>query len=186
MKQIWEELGPKIKELLELGKTGVVASILAACQRLETYRLEVFFQLEISGLLFENICYLNVYDLSELQSSEALSAAIASDSESPDSIVAHILFLENFLREKSYWKWPPGVKMSVLGCLMLQSIFQYPHVCITDMFIKFVVKLSLHDFNWSRFTNIQFISFMQIAFINTLCYVASCFVVHNKLISLTM
>ncbi|XP_047067331.1 pumilio homolog 23-like [Lolium rigidum] len=100
MKQIWEELGPKIKELLELGKTGVVASILAACQRLETYRLE---------------------------SSEALSAAIASDSESPDSIVAHILFLENFLREKSYWKWPPGVKMSVLGCLMLQSIFQYPH-----------------------------------------------------------
>ncbi|CAM0949351.1 unnamed protein product [Alopecurus aequalis] len=100
MKQIWEELGPKIKELLELGKTGVVASILAACQRLETNRLE---------------------------SSEALSAAITSDSESPDSIVAHMLFLENFLREKSHWKWPLGVKMSVLGCLMLQSIFQYPH-----------------------------------------------------------
>uniref|UniRef100_A0ACD6AAN2 Uncharacterized protein n=1 Tax=Avena sativa TaxID=4498 RepID=A0ACD6AAN2_AVESA len=100
MKQIWEELGPKIKELLELGKTGVVASILAACQRLETNRLE---------------------------SSEALSAAITSDSESPGSVVAHILFLENFLREKSHWKWPLGVKMSVLGCLMLQSIFQYPH-----------------------------------------------------------
>ena len=60
MKQIWEELGPKIKELLELGKTGVVASILAACQRLETNRLEVIFQLEISALLFENICYLNI------------------------------------------------------------------------------------------------------------------------------
>jgi hypothetical protein len=41
MKQIWEELGPKLKELLELGKTGVVASILAACQWLETNRLEV-------------------------------------------------------------------------------------------------------------------------------------------------
>ncbi|KAE8789156.1 Pumilio-like protein 23 [Hordeum vulgare] len=101
MKQIWEELGPNIKELLELGKSGVVASILAACQRLETNRLEI---------------------------SEALSAAITSDSESSDSIVAHILFLENFLREKSYWKWPLGVKMSVLGCLMLQSIFQYPHI----------------------------------------------------------
>ncbi|KAF8779815.1 hypothetical protein HU200_002077 [Digitaria exilis] len=98
--QIWEELGPKIKELLELGKTGVVASILAACQRLETYRLE---------------------------SSQALSAALSSDSESPDSIVAHILFLENYLRERSYWKWSFGAKMSVLGCLMLQSIFQYPH-----------------------------------------------------------
>ncbi|CAM0943447.1 unnamed protein product [Alopecurus aequalis] len=100
MKQIWEELGPKIKELLELGKTGVVASILAACQRLETNRLEC---------------------------SEALSSAITSDSESPDSIVAHVLFLENFLRERSYWKWPLGVKMSVLGCMILQSIFQYPH-----------------------------------------------------------
>ncbi|CAN6253282.1 unnamed protein product [Urochloa humidicola] len=100
MNQIWEELGPKIKELLELGKTGVVASILAACQRLETYRLE---------------------------SSQALSAALSSDSKSPDSIVAHILFLESYLRERSYWKWPLGAKMSVLGCLMLQSIFQYPH-----------------------------------------------------------
>ncbi|OEL18678.1 Pumilio-like protein 23 [Dichanthelium oligosanthes] len=100
MNQIWEELGPKIKELLELGKTGVVASILAACQRLETYRLE---------------------------SSQALSVELSSDSESPDSIVAHMLFLENYLRERSYWKWPLGAKMSVLGCLMLQSIFQYPH-----------------------------------------------------------
>ncbi|KAL6858760.1 hypothetical protein ACP4OV_017762 [Aristida adscensionis] len=100
MKQIWEELGPNFKELLELGKAGVVASILAACQRLETNRLE---------------------------SSQALSAALSSESESSDSIVPHILFLENFLRERSYWKWPNGAKMSVLGCLMLQSIFQYPH-----------------------------------------------------------
>ncbi|KAK8463132.1 hypothetical protein SEVIR_1G326200v4 [Setaria viridis] len=54
MSQIWEELGSKIKELLELGKTGVVASILAACQRLETYRLEVFiYELLVSASLFE-------------------------------------------------------------------------------------------------------------------------------------
>ena len=66
----------------------------------------------------------------ELQSSQALSAALSSDSESPGSIVAHVLFLENYLRERSYWKWPLGAKMSVLGCLMLQSIFQYPHVCL--------------------------------------------------------
>ncbi|GJN20472.1 hypothetical protein PR202_gb07853 [Eleusine coracana subsp. coracana] len=100
MKQIWEELGLKFKELFELGKTGVVASILAACQRLETNRLEA---------------------------SQALAAALIPDSESSDSIVAYILFLENFLRERSHWKWPLGAKMSVLGCLMLQSIFQYPH-----------------------------------------------------------
>ena len=77
----------------------------------------------------------------ELQISEALSAALTSDSEPSDSIVAHILFLENFLREKSYWKWPLGVKMSVLGCLMLQSIFQYPHVCNTHKSIKYVAML---------------------------------------------
>ncbi|KAF0892790.1 hypothetical protein E2562_017751 [Oryza meyeriana var. granulata] len=100
MEQIWDELGSRIKELLELGKTGVVASILAACQRLETKRLE---------------------------SSQALSAALSSSSESPDSIVEHILFLEDYLRQKSSWEWPLGARMSVLGCLMLQSILQYPH-----------------------------------------------------------
>ncbi|KAG8091335.1 hypothetical protein GUJ93_ZPchr0012g20525 [Zizania palustris] len=100
MELIWDELGSNIKELLELGKTGVVASILAACQRLETKRLE---------------------------SSQALSAALSLNSESPDSIVEHILFLENYLHQKSSWEWPLGAKMSVLGCLMLQSIFQYPH-----------------------------------------------------------
>ncbi|ONM01099.1 Pumilio homolog 23 [Zea mays] len=100
MNQIWEELGPNMKELLELGKTGVVASMLAACQRLETYRLE---------------------------SSQALAAALSSDSESTKSIVARILFLENYLHERSNWKWILGAKMSILGCLMLQSIFQYPH-----------------------------------------------------------
>uniref|UniRef100_A0A0E0B9Z6 PUM-HD domain-containing protein n=1 Tax=Oryza glumipatula TaxID=40148 RepID=A0A0E0B9Z6_9ORYZ len=100
MEQIWDELGSRINELLELGKAGVVASILAACQRLETKRLE---------------------------SSQVLSAALSSNSESSDSIVAHMLFLENYLHQKSSWEWPLGAKMSVLGCLMLQSILQYPH-----------------------------------------------------------
>jgi hypothetical protein len=65
MNQIWEELGPKIKELLELGKTGVVASILAACQRLGTYRLEVFiYELLVPVSLFENGFSINMFDLS--------------------------------------------------------------------------------------------------------------------------
>jgi hypothetical protein len=50
MKQIWEELGPKLKELLQLGKTGVVASILAACQQLETNRLVVSLSLTYKSL----------------------------------------------------------------------------------------------------------------------------------------
>lgn len=68
------------------------------------------------------------YFINELQSSQALAVALSSDSEYPDSIVSRILFLESYLRERSYWKWTFGAKMSILGCLMLQSIFQYPHV----------------------------------------------------------
>lgn len=45
--QICEELGQKLKELIEIGKSGVVASLLAACQRLETNRREVCFYSEI-------------------------------------------------------------------------------------------------------------------------------------------
>jgi hypothetical protein len=54
MNQIWEELGPKFKDLLELGKTGVIDSILVACQRLETNRLEVSLSLTYKSLR----CYL--------------------------------------------------------------------------------------------------------------------------------
>lgn len=38
---VWEELGPKIKDLLANGKSGVVASLLAACKRLNTHGHEV-------------------------------------------------------------------------------------------------------------------------------------------------
>lgn len=36
MEIIWEELGAKLKDLLEMGRSGVVASIVAACQRLHS------------------------------------------------------------------------------------------------------------------------------------------------------
>ncbi|WOK98131.1 hypothetical protein Cni_G06841 [Canna indica] len=101
MKLIRKELGPKFKELLELGKPRLVASILAACERLET--------------LSHECCH-------------ALSTAVNLDSESPSFIVPHILFLESYFRDKSSWKWPPYDKMHVLGCLMLQIIFRYPMV----------------------------------------------------------
>ncbi|WOL05195.1 hypothetical protein Cni_G13922 [Canna indica] len=86
-------------ELLELGKSGVVDSILAASERLQT--------------LLHECCH-------------ALSTAVNLDSESPSFIVPHIQFLESYFRDKSSWKWPPYDKMHVLGCLMLQIIFRYP------------------------------------------------------------
>lgn len=41
MKSIWEELGTKFKNLLEMGRPGVVASLLAASQRLQTHENKV-------------------------------------------------------------------------------------------------------------------------------------------------
>ncbi|KAL3610440.1 hypothetical protein D5086_001460 [Populus alba] len=36
MEFIWEELGPKFRDLLEMGKSGVIASLIVASQRLHT------------------------------------------------------------------------------------------------------------------------------------------------------
>ncbi|PKU60664.1 pumilio homolog 23 isoform X1 [Dendrobium catenatum] len=94
---IWEELGPYLCQLLEAGKPGVVASILATCQRLQTHVNE--------------FC-------------QELSVAVCPEAESPTCIVPHLLHLDSYFRYKSHWKWPLGDKMHVLGCLMLQSLFK--------------------------------------------------------------
>lgn len=36
MEIVWDELGSKFKDLLEMGRSGVVASVVAACQRLHS------------------------------------------------------------------------------------------------------------------------------------------------------
>ncbi|KAJ4958593.1 hypothetical protein NE237_025704 [Protea cynaroides] len=97
----WEELGSKFKELLGIGRSGVVASLLAASQKLHTH---------------ENKCC------------QALASAVYSGSEPPSCIVPRILFLESYFscEDKSNWSWEMGDKMHVLGCLMLQTVFRYP------------------------------------------------------------
>ncbi|KAJ9691808.1 hypothetical protein PVL29_011094 [Vitis rotundifolia] len=97
---IWEELGPKFKDLLEMGRSGVIASLLAASQRLDTHA--------------QKCC-------------QALAAAVCPASEPPKCIVPRILFLESYFccEDKSNWTWPRGVKMHVLGSLILQTVFKY-------------------------------------------------------------
>ncbi|GAB2268871.1 hypothetical protein Dimus_003814 [Dionaea muscipula] len=101
MDKIWEELGPKFKDLLEAGRSGVIASMIAASQRLHTH---------------EHKC------------SKALAAAVCSANESPKCIVPRILFLESYVfsEDKSNWCWMSNTKMHVMGSLILQSIFKYP------------------------------------------------------------
>ncbi|XP_057980901.1 pumilio homolog 23 [Malania oleifera] len=100
MELIWEELGTKFMDLLEMGRSGVIASLIAASQRLHTH---------------EHKCC------------QALAAAVQSVNESPRCIVPRILFLESYFgcEDKSDWNWPNGTKMHVMGSLILQAIFRF-------------------------------------------------------------
>ncbi|KAJ6947097.1 hypothetical protein NC651_001707 [Populus alba x Populus x berolinensis] len=52
MEFIWEELGPKFRDLLEMGKSGLIASLIAASQRHHTREHEVYYSDTISCLTF--------------------------------------------------------------------------------------------------------------------------------------
>ncbi|GAV87319.1 hypothetical protein CFOL_v3_30745 [Cephalotus follicularis] len=100
MELIWKELGPKFKELLEMGRSGVIASLIAASQRLHTHAHEC--------------C-------------QALADAICLMNDSQRCIVPRILFLDSYFGfgDKSNWNWPSGARMHVMGSLILQTIFRF-------------------------------------------------------------
>ncbi|KAL0441300.1 UNVERIFIED_CONTAM: Pumilio23 [Sesamum radiatum] len=101
IKLIYEELGSRFKSLVELGRCGVAAALVAASQRLEIYE--------------QKFC-------------KALADAVCLTNEPSACIVPRILFLDNYFSavDKANWNWPSGVRMHVLGSLMLQSIFRFP------------------------------------------------------------
>ncbi|KAK4427451.1 Pumilio23 [Sesamum alatum] len=101
IKLIYEELGSRFKSLVELGRSGVIAALIAASQRLEIH---------------------------EQKCCKALADAVCLTNESSACIVPRMLFLDNYFYavDKANWNWPSGVKMHVLGSLMLQSIFRFP------------------------------------------------------------
>ncbi|KAJ8447540.1 hypothetical protein Cgig2_031153 [Carnegiea gigantea] len=96
-----EELGPRFKDLLDMGRWGVVASLIAASQRLNAQ---------------------------EHECSRALVSAVTLANESPKCIVPRILLLESyfFSNDKSNWSWTSGSKVHVMGSLILQCLFKYP------------------------------------------------------------
>ncbi|XP_057505237.1 pumilio homolog 23 [Actinidia eriantha] len=105
MELIWEELGPKFKDLLGMGKPGVIASVIAASQRLHSH---------------------------EQKCSQALAAAVCSANESSGCIVPRLLFLDSYFscQDKSNWNWPNGVKIHVMGSLILELVFKFPSAFI--------------------------------------------------------
>lgn len=65
------------------------------------------------------------------QCCQAVADAVCLVNDSSGCIVPRILFLDNYFYtgDKANWKWPNGVKMHVLGSLILQSVFRFPSVC---------------------------------------------------------
>ncbi|GMN36748.1 hypothetical protein TIFTF001_006256 [Ficus carica] len=119
MELIWEELGPKFKDILEMGRPGVIASVIVASPRLHTH---------------------------EQKCCQALAAAVCSANESPSCIVPRFLFLDNYFcsGDKANWNWPGGVKIHVVGSLILQEVFRYP----SEFIQPFVTSiLSMEDHN---------------------------------------
>ncbi|KAE8655366.1 Pumilio-like protein 23 [Hibiscus syriacus] len=100
IEMIWEELGLKFADLLEMGRSGIIASLIAACQRLQTH---------------------------EYKCCEALTTAVGSKEENSKFIVPRILFLDSYFshHDKSCWNWPVGAKIHVMGSLILQAIFKF-------------------------------------------------------------
>ncbi|KAG8364895.1 hypothetical protein BUALT_Bualt18G0046100 [Buddleja alternifolia] len=112
---ICEELGSKFKNLLELGRSGVVAALVAASQRLHSQ---------------------------EQKCCQALADAVRSTNESSACTVQRLLFLDNYLftNDKANWSWPNGFKMHVMGSLILQSVFKFPSEYI-QAYITSIISL---------------------------------------------
>ncbi|GAU46980.1 hypothetical protein TSUD_190170 [Trifolium subterraneum] len=100
MELIWDELGPKMEGLFQMGRSGVVASLIAACERLH---------------------------VNEHKCCQVLAKTVSLADESSKWIVPRLLFLDSYFtfQDKSNWIWQSGAKMNVMGSLILQTIFRF-------------------------------------------------------------
>lgn len=55
MELLWSEIGTKLGDLLEMGRSGVIASLIATSQRLQTHERKVY------NLIFEFLLFINMY-----------------------------------------------------------------------------------------------------------------------------
>ncbi|GKU92751.1 hypothetical protein SLEP1_g6438 [Rubroshorea leprosula] len=119
MEFIWEELGQKFGDLLGMGRPGVIASLIAACQRLNTHQ--------------QKCC-------------QALAEAVSSKDGSPKFIVPRLLFLDSYFNceDKSNWNWTSGVKMHIIGSLILQAIFKFENEYIQPYIMSITSMESEH------------------------------------------
>ncbi|XP_047158395.1 pumilio homolog 23 [Vigna umbellata] len=100
MELIWEELGPNLEDLFKMGRSGVVASLVAASERLH---------------------------VNEHKCCEVLAEAVCPVDDSPKGIVPRLMFLDSCFTydDKSNWSWQSGARMNVMGSLILQTVFRF-------------------------------------------------------------
>ncbi|MED6204748.1 hypothetical protein PIB30_011720 [Stylosanthes scabra] len=100
MRLIWDELGSNLEDLFKMGRSGVVAALIAASERLH---------------------------FNEQKCCQFLAKTVCSADESPKCIVPRLLFLDSYFscEDKSDWSWQSGAKMHVMGSLILQAIFRF-------------------------------------------------------------
>ncbi|KAL2345982.1 hypothetical protein Fmac_007267 [Flemingia macrophylla] len=103
MELIWEELGPNMEDLLKMGRSGVVASLVAACERLH---------------------------VNEHKCCQVLAEAVCPVDESPKWIVPRLLFLDScFSWEDNPGNLinPHHIIILVTYCAYLQFVFPSFH-----------------------------------------------------------
>jgi nucleolar protein 9 len=152
MELIWDELGPNMEGLFQMGRSGVVASLIAACERLHVnehkvcnlvtvsmisgflytwyyfyYVLKLFYFLNFVPHLYEKF---NCLFVPLWQCCQILAKTVSLADESSKWIVPRLLFLDSYFtfEDKSNWIWQSGAKMNVMGSLILQTIFRFNSV----------------------------------------------------------
>ncbi|KAK4487623.1 hypothetical protein RD792_005725 [Penstemon davidsonii] len=148
VKLIFAELGTKFKNLLEMGRAGVVAALLAASQRIQIHedkrsagRRIVFLvgiEVDPEQRYFLKWRMRNIPHHS--QCCQALADAVCLENKSSRPIVSRILFINNYFcsGDKANWNLPKDAKLNVLGSLILQTVFKFPSVC---GFLTFVLTV---------------------------------------------
>lgn len=106
------------------------------------------------------------------QCCQALATAVCPANEPPKCIVPRILFLESYLccEDKSNWTWPRGVKMHVLGSLILQTVFKCLSVCeLSHLFCIWLLFFPLGWFVFSSITLLVAIIIWHLIILGFLC-----------------
>ncbi|KAK7285692.1 hypothetical protein RJT34_20470 [Clitoria ternatea] len=119
IKLIWEELAPNMEDLLKMGRSGVVASLAAASERLH---------------------------VNEHKCCQVLAEAVCLVDESPKWIVPRLLFLDSYFtcEDRSNWSWQSGAKMHVMGSLILQTVFRFRNEYIQPYIISITTMEATH------------------------------------------